>query len=126
MHVSRKLTRYWLIALALAMASLLIARPLHEARHLAEPLVASLTQAADGLAADGGSEADDPAGDPEQRLGGCVWCLIHAQAAHTAFVAPDLPAALDVTHVPPRPPLTLAPVPRRLPVPPSRGPPHFA
>ncbi len=138
MSVSRKLTPHWLLALALALASLLIVRPLHEARHLAEPLARATTfvdaaqpgsdreASADDLSAVNDALDADEGTDREQRLGACVWCLLHGHAAQVGFHLPTLPLLPASRHAQPLAPPWRAPVLPRLPIPPPRGPPVIA
>lgn len=105
MHAFRKASfrssTFWLIALSLA--SLLFARPLHEAMHLSErsvqgggpvasmqvavpaPVDAGVFDVLDGWGdghTDGGDVAD-----------ACVWCLVHAQVHAMPWDWPTLAAA---------------------------------
>lgn len=63
--------------LAISMACLLLAWPLHQAGHASEPVTAA-AQAAAG-AQDGGED-----GEPHAEI--CLWCLFHAQ--HQAPLPP--------------------------------------
>ncbi len=91
--------RLWM--LALTVASLLLAWPLHEARHVSQPIA---EQAANAAAAfdtslnaslnaagliDAAADDHDDAGSSEAKGAGCAWCLFHAQHA----VAANLPQA---------------------------------
>jgi len=70
-------TMQWV--LAISMACLLLAWPLHQAGHASEPVnAAAQAQAAAG--------AQDSGEDQEQHAELCLWCLFHAQ--HHAPGAP--------------------------------------
>ncbi len=85
----RTLTTYWVIAVS--MACVLLAWPLHMAQHAAEPLgadvVASLVGALDQPDGDGPVEAEVDGGKDGKHQG-CVWCMFHGQQ-HAAGGAPD-------------------------------------
>lgn len=113
---SRKANQAWLI-LALALASLLVGRPLHEALHLAGPVAAQV-----GLALDEPAP-DSPLTEPGAHAGGCVWCLLHAEALHAgpAFAAAPLPA--PAATAPPNGLRAVVPTPAEIRAAPPRGPP---
>lgn len=80
---------------ALLVASVLLAWPLHEARHASQP-IAGLSGAStsandatlvDVTAFDDHNDADGIDGAGEAKGGGCAWCLFHAQL----FAATDTP-----------------------------------
>lgn len=73
---------------ALLVASVLLAWPLHEARHASQPIAGLsgvLTSAVNAATLDDHGDADD--GTAEAKGGGCAWCLFHAQL----FAATDTP-----------------------------------
>jgi len=118
-HRFRKGFQAWLI-LALALASLLVGRPLHEALHLsAPPFVAALQ----GLADTADSAPDDAPAEPAHQTGACVWCLLHADALHTGSpLAGEQPPAKPAA-TPPEGLSTSAPKPAEIRAAPPRGPP---
>jgi hypothetical protein len=89
--------------LALTVASLLLAWPLHEARHVSQPIAeqvaiataafeattaaASLANAGISAGIDADADGHDDTGSSEAKGAGCAWCLFHAQHA----VAADAP-----------------------------------
>lgn len=107
----------WLIVL-FALASLTIGVPLHEARHLAEPLSGPTTTHA------GDAGLSEPAPGHGTTARDCVWCLFHAQAALDQ-PPPAAPALLRLAFQPPTDGLRLAPpAPAQIRAAPPRGPPQ--
>lgn len=106
----------WLIV-ALALASLVVGRPLHEALHLSAPGSVLTAQSADEPA------PDCPSPEPGSHAGSCVWCLLHAQALHTAteparVLQPAVQAAAPLDGL-----RTALPAPAEIRAAPPRGPP---
>lgn len=113
----RKAIQAWLI-LALALASLLVGRPLHEALHLAAPDAAQVALALDE------PTPESPPTETGTHAGGCVWCLLHAEALHPApaFAAAPLPA--PAATAPPNGLRAVVPTPAEIRAAPPRGPPQ--
>lgn len=109
----RPSTVFWMLAFCLA--SVLLAWPLHQAQHAAEPVIAALAGAPDGADAAGDSEAPGGAVDLQQEGDGhgageltakpCDLCFGHA--GHHAMVSGS-PLALrshaEADAPPPSPP----------------------
>lgn len=107
----------WLIVL-FALASLTIGVPLHEARHLAEPLSGPTTAHTDGAG------PGEPAPEHGTAARDCVWCLFHAQAALDQ-PPPAAPALLHLAFQAPPDGLRLAPpAPAEIRAAAPRGPPQ--
>jgi hypothetical protein len=107
----------WLIVL-FALASLTIGVPLHEARHLAEPLAGPTAAQADG------ASTSEPAPEHGSAARNCVWCLFHAQATLDQ-PPPAAPALLHLAFQPPQDGQSLAPpAPAEIRAAPPRGPPQ--
>lgn len=97
-HRFRKGFQAWLI-LALALASLLVGRPLHEALHLTAPAGATALLALDETPSDSGS--DSTPGETGHQGGTCVWCLLHAEALHPAPALADALRPAPAASTPP-------------------------
>lgn len=112
----RKAILAWLIV-ALALASLVIGRPLHEALHLSAPGSVLAAQTAEEPA------PDSPAPEAGSHGGSCVWCLLHVQALHTATEPADVAQPAAHAAAPLDGLRTALPEPAEVHAPPPRGPP---
>lgn len=106
----------WLIA-ALALASLVVGRPLHEAWHLSAPGGFLAAQTAEEPA------PDCPAPETGSDGSSCVWCLMHAQALHTATGPATMPQPAVHAAAPLDGLRTALPEPAEVRAAPPRGPP---
>ncbi|PTT91119.1 hypothetical protein DBR42_04520, partial [Pelomonas sp. HMWF004] len=88
----------WLIVL-LALASLTVGRPLHEAAHLAEPLASAASGASVEQAQS--TPREHPAPEDRSAVRECVWCLLHAQMALHGVPTPTSALLSLASHAPP-------------------------
>ena len=106
--------RLWM--LALTVASLLLAWPLHEARHVSQPIAEQVANAAAVFDAslnaslnaaglvDAGADDHDDTGSSEATGAGCAWCLFHAQHAVAAHLPPPFVFHAEASAPPAAPP----------------------